>query len=153
MAGLLSSEARRLAVSRPELAALLATAADGHERSPQSVGALLGTQAQGFVGRLPHPGHQAMLWSASLSDNGRFLAGSDVAGCALVWDVRHRKLMHHIDDLPEKLHAVAMSPDCRRFAGVGEKGSLWLWDARSGRQLAHPEPRPWAHWSSAGTAA
>ncbi|MFD5848138.1 nSTAND1 domain-containing NTPase [Streptomyces chartreusis] len=137
MAALLSSEARRLAVSRPELAALLATAADGHERSPQSAGALLGTQAQGFVGRLPHPGQHAMLWSASLSNDGRFLASSDIAGRALVWDVRHRKLLHRIDDLPENLHAVAMSPDGRRFAGVGEKGSLWLWDVRSGRQLAH----------------
>ncbi|MFI9172568.1 nSTAND1 domain-containing NTPase [Streptomyces lincolnensis] len=137
MAALLSSEARRLAVSRPELAALLATAADGHERSPQSAGALLGTQAQGFVGRLPHPGHQAMLWSAGLSDDGRFLASSDVVGRALVWDVRHRRMMHRIDDLPEKLHAVAMSPDGRRFAGVGEKGGLWLWDTRSGRRLAH----------------
>nr|WP_277349569.1 helix-turn-helix domain-containing protein [Streptomyces sp. S3(2020)] len=136
LAALLSNEAARLADARPEVSALLATAAYQHDRTAQSLGALLSTQAQGFLGRLSAPAHQDMLWSASLSDDGRTLAGSDNSGRVVVWDVRRRKPIQVFDSLPEKVHAAAISPDGTKAAGIGLGGTLWLWDARSGRQLA-----------------
>lgn len=142
LAGLLSNEAVRLARSRPEVSAFLAATAYRLRHTPQSLGALLSTQAQGFEGRLSTPSHQEMLWSTALSDDSRVLASSDYLGRAVFWDVRRRKPIHVIDGLPEKLHAVAVSPDGSRVVGIGYGGTLRVWDTWSGRELGRAAVAP-----------
>ncbi|MCQ0005263.1 WD40 repeat domain-containing protein [Actinomadura madurae] len=128
-AGQLAGESARLARTRPDVTALLAAAAYGRRDTPQTRGALLSTQAQGFAGRLPtHPGP---LWSTSVSDDGRIMATGDGRGRAAVWDVRRRERLWTPGDRFTRLQAVAVSPDGSLVAGTGGK-ELWLWDARSG---------------------
>ncbi|MFI0454572.1 helix-turn-helix domain-containing protein [Actinomadura sp. 6N118] len=133
IAGLLSGESARLARTRPDVSALLAAAAYRQRRTPQTRGALLSTQAQGFIGRLPpHPG---ALWSTSISDDGRILATSDNIGQAATWDVHRRKRLWTVTDRSKRLQAIAVSPDGSLVAGADHK-QLWLWQAHSGALLA-----------------
>lgn len=131
LAAQLSSEAARLAGSRPEVSALLAAAAYRQAPTTRTLSALMNVQAQGFARRLT--GHEGPLRSASFSADGRVLATTDFSGEALVWEHARPRLLA---DLPHPLVSIAVSPDGRLAAAAGVQHDLWLWEVGTGKLLA-----------------
>jgi len=99
-----------------------------------------------------HVADHALIGGA-FSPDGRLFATSDLAGTVRLVDVRSQRVTAALANLSAPAWAVAFSPDGRRvaFAGGGDAGQLYYFDAASMRQLGpalplldHPRQLVWS---------
>ncbi|RLA22868.1 MAG: hypothetical protein DRQ61_05265 [Gammaproteobacteria bacterium] len=78
------------------------------------------------------------LFSAAVSEDGRYALLGSTTGKALLWDLKKRKkplyVWQHQEGKAGGIIAVALSPD-HKYALTAERGSLAWWDTSSGKTL------------------
>jgi WD40 repeat protein len=78
-------------------------------------------------------------WSISLSfsADGRLMTATSGDGIARVWETTAGKLLHQFRATPGRMERVALSPDGRLLALIGEKNdNILLWDVAHGQPTA-----------------
>ena len=76
--------------------------------------------------------HDAWVFGAAYSPNGKYIATSSEDGIAKIWDAQTGKLIHDLNGHTRVIQRVAFSPDGKRLATASEDGTAKLWDVTTG---------------------
>ncbi|MEP7286721.1 MAG: NB-ARC domain-containing protein [Chloroflexota bacterium] len=114
---------------------LLAVAVSGDcWAASSSRGEVMLWTANGMTLRRTWQAHNAMIWAAKFSPDGRFLATGGWDNQVKVWESATGTLMWSGKHLAA-VNSLAFSPDGRLLASASEDATVALWDLESGRQL------------------
>ena len=72
--------------------------------------------------------HDAWVWTAAFSADGKLLATGDASGHVNIWDVQKRNIVTQLQGDTEHIGAVAFSPNNRILAAAGYEGKVKLWE-------------------------
>jgi WD40 repeat protein len=79
--------------------------------------------------------HDALVFGAAYSPDGKYIATSSEDGIAKIWDAETGKLIHDLNGHTGVVQRVAFSPDGKRLATAREDGTAKLWDVTTGKTL------------------
>ncbi|MFG2064490.1 hypothetical protein ACGFIK_24075 [Micromonospora sp. NPDC048871] len=124
-AGALLDQAEKLRDNAPQLALMLALAADRLHHDRSSTASLVASLLAPYAGTLT--GHRGAVTALSFRPDGRLLATSGADGRVLLWDPESMRKIGEFDGTP-RVDAVTFSPDGRTLAAGNGNGTIALWD-------------------------
>jgi WD40 repeat protein len=79
--------------------------------------------------------HDAVVFGAAFSPNGKYIATSTLNGMAKIWDAETGSLIQDLSVTTKTIQRVAFSPDGKRFATASEDGRAKVWDVATGKTM------------------
>lgn len=103
-------------------------------------------QAGRPIARLWGAGHQASIWSAAFSPDGKFVLTTEEYGWARIWNADTRQQVHELfappfEDVatgfynPTTVLCGAFSPDGSVVATAGTDSTTWIWNVSTGKKV------------------
>ncbi|SCG38369.1 WD40 repeat [Micromonospora coxensis] len=130
-AGALLDQAENLRDNAPQLALMLALAADRLHHDRSSTASLIASLLAPYAGTLA--GHRGAVTALAFRPDGQMLATSGADGRVLLWDPGAMRKTGELDGTP-RVDAVAFSPDGRTLAVGAANGTIALWDVGDSAQ-------------------
>jgi WD40 repeat protein/transcriptional regulator with XRE-family HTH domain len=79
--------------------------------------------------------HDAIVFGAAYSPDGKYVATSSQDGVAKIWDAETGNLLHELKGHTANIGMLAYSPDGTLLATASEDGTAKIWDAATGKTL------------------
>jgi WD40 repeat protein len=83
-----------------------------------------------------HQGHDAAIWSAAMSSDGRRAVTVAEDASAIVWDTTDGAARGRLSGHSAAIYGVAFAPDGRSIATASADGTVCIWNADSGERAA-----------------
>jgi WD40 repeat protein/serine/threonine protein kinase len=80
-------------------------------------------------------GHDAALYSAAVSPDGKWIVTGSKDGTARVWDAGNARAVCVLRGHESEVNGVAFSPDGTRVASASDDRTVRIWDRASGREI------------------